>query len=303
MRPVESRSKAVWHALASAFSFAVMGVFVKLADEVNVVDKVLFRNVVTLLIAFAVVRRNRRPLLGRPRNRPALLARALLGIGGVTCYFWAIDHLLLADAAMLGKLSPFFVAVFAAAFLGEPMRRRVMVALALGFAGGLLVIKPQFDLEVLPALVGAASAVFAGGAYVFLRYLRDHEPPETVVFTFSLVTVVGLLPFVLHEFVNPSPIEWIWLLGIGVFAAGGQLTLTAAYRHAPAGPTSLLSYATIVFAALFGWLIWSEVPDGFSALGGVLILAGGLLAFTDTAPPASSDGGPVRNGRAKIEGR
>lgn len=294
---MERSSKAVGHSLVSALSFAMMGVFVKLAHEVDVFDRVLFRNVVTLVVAFVVVRRNGRQLLGRPGNRPALLARALLGIGGVLCYFWAIDHLLLADAAMLGKLSPFFVVVFASLFLGEVLHRRLVIALVLGFAGGALVIKPQLDLDVLPALVGASSAVFAGGAYVLLRYLRNHEPPETVVFTFSLVTVVGLLPFVLHGFRVPSPIEWLWLLGIGVFAAAGQLSLTVAYRHAPAGPTSLLSYATIVFSALLGWLIWAEVPDGLSVLGGCLILAGGVLAFTQAPPPPSADGGPVRAGR------
>lgn len=291
---MENRSRALWHALASAFSFAVMGVFVKLASEVGVFDKVLFRNVVTLVIAFAVVRRNGRPILGRRENQRALLARSLLGIGGVVCYFWAIDNLFLADAAMLGKLSPFFVAVFAAVFLGEPLQRRVVIALTLGFAGGLLVIKPQFDLHILPALAGAASAVFAGGAYVLLRYLRDREPPETVVFYFSMVTVVGMLPFVVPGFSSPSPIEWLWLLGIGVFAAAGQLNLTAAYRHAPAGPTSLLSYATIIFAALFGWAIWGEMPDVLSLLGGLLILSGGVLAFRQVPAPASADGGPTR---------
>ena len=92
----------------------------------------------------------------------------------------------------------------------------------------------------------------------------------------------------------------MWLLGIGVFAAAGQLSLTAAYRHAPAGPTSLLSYATIVFSALFGWLVWAEVPDNLSILGGILILAGGVLAFTQAPPPPSADGGPLRDGRDMI---
>jgi drug/metabolite transporter (DMT)-like permease len=291
---VESTSKAIAHALVSSISFAVMGVFVKLASEVAVFDKVLFRNIVTLVIAAIVVHRNRRAPFGRPENRAALLARSLLGIGGVLCYFWAIDHLLLADAAILVKLAPFFVVVFAAVFLGEPIHSRLVVALILGFTGGLLVIKPQLDLQIFPALIGACSAVFAGGAYVLLRHLRHREPAETVVFVFSLVTVAGMLPFVLPDFHNPTSLEWLWLLGIGVSAAAGQLSLTASYRHAPAGPTSLLGYATIVFAALFGWLFWNEVPDGWSIFGGVLILAGGIVAFTKVPTPPSADGGPAR---------
>ena len=104
---------------------------------------------------------------------------------------------------------------------------------------------------------------------------------------FSLVTVVGILPFVLPGLARPTGIEWIWLLGIGVSAAAGQLTLTASYRHAPAGKVALIGYATIVFSALFGWLWWAEVPDHLSALGGLLILGGGIVAFAPTgaAPP------------------
>ena len=287
---MESRSKALWYALASAFSFAVMGAIVKLAADVDVLEKVFFRNIVSLAVALAIVLHNRRPFFGKRRNQLALMSRSLLGVGGVSCYFWAIDHLLLADAAMLGKLSPFFVAIFAALFLREHITIRVAAALVMGFAGGLLVIKPAFDLRVLPALVGAASAVFAGGAYVLLRFLRDREPPETIVLHFSLVTVFGVLPFVLPDLTRPTGIEWIWLLGIGVSAAAGQLTLTASYRHAPAGKVALIGYATIVFSALFGWLWWAEVPDHLSAAGGLLILAGGFVAFApaNEAPAATN---------------
>jgi drug/metabolite transporter (DMT)-like permease len=287
MQFVESRSKALWYALASAFAFAVMGGFVKLAADVAVLDKVVFRNLVSLVVALVIVLRNRRPILGSRSNQLALMGRSLLGIGGVMCYFWAIDRLLLADAAMLAKLSPFFVTVFAAVFLGERLSVRIAVALMLGFAGGLLVIKPQIDLEVVPALIGSTSAVFAGGAYVLLRYLRDREPPETIVLHFSLVSVVGLLPFMLASFDRPTLTEWFLLLGIGLSAAAGQLTLTASYRYGPAGQVSLISYATIVFSALFGWFWWAEVPDTLSIAGGLLILAGGLVAFSPTRTPSS----------------
>lgn len=277
---MESRSKALWYALASAFAFAVMGVFVKLAADTPVLDKVLFRNLVSLVITFVIVLQNHRPIIGERRNQLALMGRSLLGIGGVVCFFWAIDHLFLADATMLAKLSPFFVAIFAAVFLHERLTIRVSAALVLGFAGGLLVIKPSFDLAVLPALIGAASAVFAGGAYVLLRFLRNREAPETIVFHFSLVSVVGLLPFVLPNFGRPTLTESMWLLGIGLGAAVGQLTLTASYRHGPAGQVALAGYSNIIFSAFFGWLLWTEVPDLLSLTGGLLILAGGVVAFT-----------------------
>ena len=145
---------------------------------------------------------------------------------------------------------------------------------------------------MLPALAGVASAVFAGGAYVLLRFLRDREHPETIVFVFSLVTVIGLLPVVLPTFDAPDGLQWIWLLGLGVSAAAGQFSLTAAYRHAPAGRVSLLGYTTIVFSAVMGWIIWSEVPDALSVAGGFMILAGAVVAFAHRGPirvPATPD--------------
>jgi len=293
---VEDRPRAAALMLASSASFAAMAAFVKLAPAVPLFEKVLFRNLVTLFVAGALVRRNRRPLLGRPGNLRWLLLRSVLGIGGVACYFYAVDHLLLADASMLTKLSPFVTTVIAAAALGEAITARTAVALAAGFAGGLLVIKPRFDLEVLPALVGAGSALFAGGAYAVVRFLRDREPPETIVFVFSLVSVVGLFPVVVPNFTLPSAVDAAWLVGIGLAAAGGQFGLTAAFRHAPAAEVSLISYSLIVFSALIGWLFWREVPDAASLLGGAMIIISGAVVVLRGRTPVAPTGGTPGGG-------
>lgn len=265
--------------LISAAAFAGMGALVKAASEVPVVEKVVVRNLISLVIAGVVAWRANKPLLGRWENQGLLLLRSLLGVAGVTCFFYAIDHLILADAAMLTKLSPFFVAIFALFFLGEKPPKAVVVAMVVAFLGGLLVIKPRFDLTVLPALVGLASSVFAGGAYTVVRSLRSREAPETIVFYFSLVTVLVLTPFVVGDLYLPNGREILLLLGIGVGAAIGQFGLTLAYRYAPAAGVSIYSYTTIVFSALLGLLIWAEVPDWLSVIGGVLIIAGGALSF------------------------
>jgi len=288
---MRARTKAAVYMVLSAFAFAVMGGFVKLAPAVSLADKVAVRNLVTLFIAAVLVVRRRCPLLGQRRNRIALLARSLLGIGGVVCYFYAIDHLLLANATMLTRLSPFFAGVFAALFLREPLSRRLLLAMAVGLAGGMCVLKPRLDLDLMPALVGFGSAVFAGAAYAVLRYLGNREPPETIVLHFSLCSVLCMLPFVLVDLRRPSPRELGWLLGIGVTAALGQLLLTAAYRHAPTAEVSVYGDSMILFAAVIGLLFWGEVPDTLSLLGGALIMAGGVTAFLSpsaSAPPTAS---------------
>jgi drug/metabolite transporter (DMT)-like permease len=215
--------------------------------------------------------------------------RSVLGVGGVGCYFWAIDHLLLADAAMLNKLSPFFVFLLAGAILKEPQRRSTFVALLLAFAGALCVIKPRFDLDVLPALVGLASAFFAGAAYTVLRFLRDRESPETIVFMFSAITVAMTAPVVAIGFSLPTGLDGWWLFGIGLAAAGGQFALTSAYHHAPATEVSLYSYAVILFSAILGFVLFGEVPDLLSVIGGVLILTAGAMVWLLRPRPYSTN--------------
>ena len=168
-----NKRRAVVFMLVSAAAFAMMSALVKAAPGVPVLEKVLVRNVISLVIAGVVAVRAGRSLFGKRSSQPLLLARSLLGLAGVTCYFYAIDNLVLADAAMLTKLSPFFVAVFALLFLREVPSRMVVVAMVVAFAGGLLVIKPRFDLSVVPALVGLASSIFAGGAYTTVRSLSS----------------------------------------------------------------------------------------------------------------------------------
>lgn len=274
----DHRRALLWIGL-SIVSYALMAAFVKLASEVGLAERVLVRNLVMLLVAGAILGRRRGRPLGARGNRALLVLRALLGLGGVSCYFWSIDHLLLADAAMLNKLSPFVVLVLAWIVLGERPGRATLVALGLALAGALLVIKPRLDLSVLPALVGLASALFAGSAYTVVRALRARETPETIIFVFSLVTVVVLLPAVALDFAVPPARAWPPLLGIGFAAAGGQLGLTHALRHAPAAEVALYSYGTIVLSALLGYLVWHEVPDGWSALGGGLILAAAVSVW------------------------
>jgi drug/metabolite transporter (DMT)-like permease len=153
------------------------------------------------------------------------------------------------------------------------------VALTVAFLGGLLVLKPRFDLTILPALAALASAFFAGAAYTVVRHLRTLEPPEVIILWFSALTTLSLLP-VAPGLARLSPWEAAAMVGVGVGAAGGQFGLTVAFRHAPAGEVSVYSYTIIVFSAVLGLLLFAEVPDATSLIGGALILGGALAATT-----------------------
>lgn len=265
--------RAVIFVIISALSFAFMGVAVKGAGELPVFQKVFFRNLVMLfLISSMLWGKGSAAFWGHRGNRRYLLGRSLLGLAGVIFYFITLTYLNLADATMLNKLSPFFVTLFAALFLGERLRRIQIPALLLAFTGALLIIKPRFDLTILPALAGFLSAVLAGGSYTLIRFLRGRENPNTVIFYFSLVSTLGVLPFTIVQWAGPSPGEWLALIGTGVFAAAGQYFLTRAYQCAPAGEVSVYNYTHILFSGILGFFFFGEIPDPFSLLGGMLIV-------------------------------
>ncbi|BES64083.1 DMT family transporter [Gottschalkiaceae bacterium SANA] len=276
---MDNKPKAVLYMLISACAFAVMGAMVKLSGNVPVFEKVFFRNLVSLMMAYIMIKNSQSSFWGKRENRKLLLARASLGLLGVVLYFYAISNLILADSAMLNKLSPFFVTLFAALFLKEKLSAIQIPALIVVFFGAMLIIKPQFDLSILPAMAGAASAMTAGAAYTLVRYLKDREKPATIVFYFSFVSVVGMIPFVLLDFHMPTMTQLFFLIGTGVFAAVGQFALTFAYKYAPAAEISIYNYFSILFSAVIGYLIWGEVPDGLSLLGGALVVAAAGLTF------------------------
>ncbi|MCT4686112.1 DMT family transporter [Vallitalea sp.] len=276
---MDNKPKAVLFMLISAVAFALMQTMVKLAGNIPTFEKVLFRNMVSLFVALSVIYRTKTSMFGKKENRKYLLGRSLLGLGGVVFYFYAINNLIMADAAMLNKLSPFFVTIFACIFLKEKLNKIQIPSLIIVFIGAMLIIKPEFSFDVLPAGAGLLSAICAGAAYTIVRSLKNKENPSTIVFYFSFVSVIVMIPLTIMNFQMPLGIQWVYLIGTGIFAAMGQYGLTFAYKYAPASEISIYNYTTIIFAALMGFLVWGELPDWLSLLGSILIIVTAVVAF------------------------
>ncbi|MDA3958282.1 DMT family transporter [Oceanispirochaeta sp.] len=272
------RGRSILLMISSALFFSVMSAFVKMAGDLPSIEKALFRNLISLIIAFTILKVRKQPLWGQKENRKILLLRALTGSLGILFYFYSIDHLILADSSMLNKMSPFFVILFARIILKNPIKPFQIFSLILAVAGSFLIIKPGFQYSTpLPALIGLSSAVFAGLAYTMVSYLGGKENAFTIVFYFSLISTIVCLPFVFINPVLPSLPQFLLLLGAGITAAGGQFLLTAAYKYAPAGEVSVYQYSQIVFASLLGILFFTEIPDLFSLGGYILIFAAGNM--------------------------
>lgn len=276
---MNNKSKAVFLMLLSALGFAFMAAMVKLAGDIPLAEKVFFRNLVSFIVVFVASRNGGESLICKKENFKYVLARSLLGLTGVFLYFYSINNLYLADSSMINKLSPIFIIIFAAIFLKEKLNAVKIISMVVAFIGVLLVIKPQWDLSILPAASGLLSAAFAGGAYTMVRYLKDKEKPATIVFYFSLISVVGTFPLVLLNFSKPTLNQLIYLILIGIFAAIAQIALTYSYKYAPASEVAVYNYTNIIFSAILGFIIWQETPDALSIVGGIIIILVALVVY------------------------
>jgi drug/metabolite transporter (DMT)-like permease len=276
---MDNRPKAITLMLISALAFSIMSAMVKLSGDIPIFEKVFFRNLIGLIIAYIMVKNNKTRLLGKRENQKYLLSRSILGLLGVILNFYALRYLVLSDASMLNKISPFFVTLFAIVFLKEKITKVHIPTLIIVFLGALLIIKPQFNFSVMPSLAGFVSAMFAGGSYTLIRFLSGREKSATIVFYFTFISVIVMFPLMILNYQKPTIIQFAFLIGTGVFAAIDQFALTNAYRYAPAGEVSIYNYISIISSAIIGFIIWSEVPDFLSVIGTVVIIAVAIFIY------------------------
>ncbi|MCQ4346509.1 DMT family transporter [Pseudomonas stutzeri] len=262
----------------SALFFALMGVLIREAtvEGVNNAMVVFFRNAVGVLFFLPLaLTRGLGPL--RTTRPWAHLKRTACGLAAMYCYFYALAHLPLTDAMLFSYAAPVFTPLIAWWWLKEPLTRRMLLATAVGFAGVLLVAKPSGALISAISLIGILASLMAACAFVSIREMSNTEPAFRIVFWFALFSALA----------SALPLLWAWqplerdellpLVGAGLMASLGQLTMSQAYSCAPPGLIGPVAYLAIVFAGIIAWLRWDEVPAGASLLGAGLIFAASLI--------------------------
>lgn len=270
---IKDKTKGIIFILLAAFFFSTMSVFVRLSGDVPTMQKAFFRNIVAAVVAVIILLRSGGPVTVRKKSLPALFLRSAFGTVGILANFWAVDHLDIADANMLNKLSPFFAILMSIFILGEKPNRIEWISVVFAFIGAAFVAKPSSGIVSLPALVGIVGGFAAGTAYTYVRKagLQGVRGPIVVAF-FSTFSTLVLLPNLLMNFTPMSAGQFIFLILAGCAAAGGQLSVTAAYQHAPARDISVFDYSQIIYAAIFGFLLFGEIPDVWSVIGYVIII-------------------------------
>jgi len=278
--------RSLWM-LVSGFLFACMGVLVKLsAAYFSSIELVFYRSIIGFLIICVIVSVRHLPLSTLYwRNH---CWRGLSGLGSVLMLFYCISQLPLATAVTLNYTSPLFLTLLTTMILKDHFHWLLAVAVVLGFAGVVLLLRPSLQEDQWSGgLIGLASGFFAAIAYLNIRHLGNlGEPDWRVVFYFTLISTIITSIWMLFNTFHPiTPVNFLLLLGIGITATLAQLALTRAYRTGKILVVGTLAYSTVVFASLWGILIWGELLSLTSWFGIGLIVAGGLLSLRASIKP------------------
>ena len=278
---MNTKYKGILCILTSAFCFATMNMFVRLSGALPSIEKSFFRNFVAMIISFLMIIRNKDGFRWEKGNSTLMFVRAFAGTIGILGNFYAVDHLMLSDATMLNKMSPFFAIIFSIFLMKEKVSLSQALIVLGAFIGALFVVKPTFsNVNLFAAGIGFIGGVGAGLAYTCVRKLGTRgEKGSRIVFYFSLFSCLVTLPYMLFDFHPMTFNQLILLLLAGASAAGGQFAITAAYTYAPAKEISVYDYSQVIFAAIYGFIMFNQIPDAYSFLGYLIIIAMAIVMF------------------------
>ncbi len=265
--------------MGAFFMFTVMNVFAKLLSaHHSVVEIAFYRNLIAcmpfLILVFGFGRRDILVI----RSKPKMVGiRAVVGSLSLMTTFTAFSLMPMADTTALLFTSTLFVPMLGVFFLKEKVGPYRWAAVFIGFTGVVIMVKPTGDVYALGIAVAMLAALMHAILQIILRYLGRYEQPETVAFYFvvigALVTALPM-PFVA---VRPALSEVPLLFGVGLSGAAAQWLLSVAFRNAPAATVTVFNYSGIVWATLFGWLIWNDWPLPAVFAGAAVVIASNVL--------------------------
>jgi drug/metabolite transporter (DMT)-like permease len=267
------------YAWMAFFCFGLLTSCVKgLHGEVPLTLVIGSRSVIGIICLWPLIRHQGglRNTLRATRYPGLQLLRAFIGVIALMLSFWALPQLHLADANGLGQIYPVLLTVLAPFILQEQAGLKQWGALGIGLSGAMIIAQPDGQhMAMIPALCMLGSALTAAIGDLIVRYMGRHDSSLTItVWFFTLVAIVTLGWWMFHD--GPKPLTFVQtslILGIGIAGAAAQFFMVQAFKLLPAATMGVYSSLGLMWAVLFGWLFFSEIPDWGLAIGGSLILS------------------------------
>ena len=281
-RPAQNPLAGIALRLFATTCFAFMAMLVKLGHEQGVatVELAFYRfafGLPPLLLWVAATRNFGVWRTGRPL---AHLWRAAVGLTTLLLAFSALAWLPLAEATTIGFAAPLFAVLLSALLLGEKVGPHRWSAVAIGFVGMLVVMRPEARHLPAPGLALAGLAAFTAGIVtITIRQIGRTEATQTTVLWFSLTSILAtgaVMPFVAAAHDGTT---WLLLLAIGAIGGTSQICLTASLRYAPVAAVAPFDYVQLLWSVLLGWMIFGQQPLSTTWIGAAIIMASGLYTI------------------------
>lgn len=272
-----NKKKAIFFMILASFFFTTMNMFGKLASGVTPYQKTFITNAVATVIVCIIIFKRGASFFGHKGTRKYLFLRGIMGTVSICAFYFSLDYLLLSDATMINKLSPFFAIICSFIYLKEKLTLKQGTLLILAFLGSLFVIKPHFDASIIPSIMGIVAAACAGLAYTMIRVIGDEEDFFTVILSFTGIATIVCLPFMFIDTSGLTLANISYMVLAGLCFVLGQVFLTLAYRNAPASEISMFDYVGLIIAAIYGFILFAEIPDYLSVIGYIVIILASFL--------------------------
>jgi len=261
-----------WMFLAGLNFVAVTAIVKFVGDAVPPAEAAFLRYVLGLVFLIPMIR----PMLAARLTRRQLAFFSLRGAVhtiGVVLWFYAMTQISIAEVTAMNYLSPVYITLGAAIFLGEPVALRRIMAVLAALLGALIILRPGFR-EVSPGhLAMLATAILFAVGYLVAKQMADEVRPLVVVGMLSITVTLGLAPFAWAVWVTPTLDQLFWYFLVAVFATAGHYAMTLAFQAAPVNVTQPVTFLQLVWATLLGWIVFAEAIDPWVVLGGGIILS------------------------------
>ncbi len=268
-------SKGVQLMLLATFLFVLMNVFVKLVPHIPVMEIILFRSLISLVISLTFIKLNHLPVFGVQKKY--LFMRGFFGAMALILFFATLQNIPLGSAVTIRYLTPLFTALFGIMMLKEKVRPVQWLFFGIALLGVLMVKGFDPRISWLYFLMGVGSAFFSGIAYNSIRKMKDSDHPMVIILYFPLVAIPICGIWSIFDWVQPQGWDWFYLLMIGLLTQTAQYFMTRAYHSDKVAKVSSVNYFGLVFALLFGVVLFGETYSWKILLGMVVVLSGVLL--------------------------
>jgi drug/metabolite transporter (DMT)-like permease len=273
--------------LASTLAFTIMSALIRSLGDRIPLGEIAFSRSLFALIPLLLMLQWQGELrdafiLKKPIRH---LTRAIAGIGSMFCNFASLARLPLADMTAIGFITPLFNVALAAIFLGEKVRRFRWAAVAVGFAGVVLMLWPHIgegeknSAAAFGALLALVGAFLVSASMTQVRELSATETTASLVFSFTVLCTLTGLVTIFWGWTMPSLWDAVVLLLVGIFGGIGQITVTESYRHAGAGTVAPFAYTSMIYSILIGYAFFGEVPEFIVLLGAAIVVIAGLFVL------------------------